>query len=1034
MRKILMIVALFATVHICAALRTPSDALRIADEFVESSKVLKQRSAQTAQRSNSVSGLTIADSSAVYFAVNTANSFVLVGADDRLPEVLGYSDSGTFDPDNISPQMRYWLNSYEEELSNLKQRSAQTAQRSNSANGLSAVSPLMTSKWNQSSPYNNYAPAYNDEGSKCVTGCVATAMAQVMYYHKHPAKGTGSHSYLWVCVDPIGKSGTLSANFGSTTYKWSNMIDNYRTGYTTEQADAVATLMYHCGVSINMSYGQSSGAYTDKVPVALKEYFNYDGNYQRIQKVMYPADSLNAIIAAELKASRPVIVSGHNDEGGHAFVCDGCDNKGYFHINWGWGGSNDGYFLLTALNPHGTQGIGGTTQGYNKGTSFFIGLQPAKSGTPKAIPQIATSNISVSTSSVNRGSSFTVKILQMQNYGLTDFSGSYGVALYDEDETKLVKVLKQVDNYSLSAGKFRTTSADLSVSIPTSTTTVPNGTYHLCAVYKDANYGWMKMLCTEDDYYRTLDITSTKATFYANDAEPVLTLTKKIAFPSEQNTEAIPFTGAPLSFSVKNTGGTFRGDISARIYKSGFSKGQYEIVDSVVIRRNKSLSSALQQEFEGTLQINTKYTMKLCWRIDESDGWHTFEPAEYAELDFQLTKCTELEEYQDVICADQTTYSGYGFTISEDKMPAAGESREYTRTGKNNNIDECDTLINFMLTVKAFDTTDIPVTIPFTELPYTVDADYTVPAEASIGSYEHVIKIGDTGCSYKRYLVTVTDCEDPFTFEDNICSVIHHYEGHGFTISEQEMPEPGSSKQYTRRGIKEEGCDSLITLTLRVQNAVITSVGTWSLLNTDLPYEVDDYYTIPAEQPIGTNDTIIQVGDCSFRSYTVTISACTKKYRPQAQICQGEEEYRGNGFTIPSGDWQLPLPGNSRQYTRHALNEQGCDSTIILTLTVFASDTVDQEALTVSNKALPYYVDEFYTVPEDAQGEFEAVVPGDGQCVFYRYFITVRNKGGTAIDGVNHTSQITNHKYIQNGVLYIEYSGHIYNAQGVLIQ
>ncbi len=626
MRRIFIILigAIIGT-NLWATQRTPQEAKAIAGSFV-------QARAQTNGAKRVSAKMDIAAASTAYYAINAGNGYVVVSADDRLPDVLGYSDNGTFDANNMSPAMRFWLACYDEELESIANQSIANHPRQATA----SVEPLMQSKWNQSAPYNDLAPAYNDEGSKCVTGCVATAMAQVMYYHRHPQQGTGSHSYLWICTEPVGKSGTLSANFGNTTYDWANMLDNYRSGYTQAQADAVATLMYHCGVSINMGYGQSSGAYTEKVPAALHDYFRYDANYQRIQKVMYPVDSLNAIIASELSASRPVIVSGSNDEGGHAFVCDGCDNRGYFHINWGWGGSNDGYYLLTALNPGKSQGIGGTTKGYNKGTCFFIGLQPTQTSSPKAIPQMATTTFSVSSQSFNRGTSFTVSIAKLQNYGLTNFSGSYGVALYDEDETTLVRVLKQEDNYSLSAGYYRTSSANLSASIPTSTTTVPNGTYHLCVVYKDANYGWMRMMCTEDDYYKTLEISGNTVTFYANDAEPELSLTAPIAFAEGVNLDSVPKTGAPLSFSVKNTGGTFRGDISARIYKGAFSKGQYEIVDSVVLRRSQTLSSALQQKFDSALLVDTQYKMKLCWRADANDSWHDFTPAGYGELQFKL--------------------------------------------------------------------------------------------------------------------------------------------------------------------------------------------------------------------------------------------------------------------------------------------------------------------------------------------------------------------------------------------------------------
>ncbi len=805
MKRIAYIVwiVLLCSVHAVAALRSTDEALRIAAEFTMSSSGMRA-SARDQQSA------TIAVQDAVYYAVNTRGGFVLVGADDRMPEVLGYSDSGEFDPQNIAPSLRYWLQCYVEELEALStQESAVRGQQS----ALKAVEPLMTSKWNQGSPYNSLAPYYNDNGGQCVTGCVATAMAQVMYYHKYPAQGTGSHSYYWICTEPVGKAATLSANFGSTTYQWGKMIDNYRSGYTPEQADAVATLMYHCGVSIEMGYGQSSGAYTEKVPPALKDYFGYDANYQSIKKIMYPADSLNAIIYGELAAKRPVIVSGSNDEGGHAFVCDGCDTKSYFHINWGWGGSNDGYYLLTALNPGKSQGIGGTTKGYNKGTTFFIGLQPAKSGTQPAIPQMATTTVSVSTEEVNRGANFTVSIARLQNYGLTNFSGSYGVALYDEEEKQLVKVLKQVDNYSLKAGYYRTTAADLSCSIPTSKTTVPNGTYHLCAVYKDANYGWMRLLCTEDDYYRTLELTDTKATFYPNDAEPVLTLTAPIAFPEGVSTDSIPYTGSPLSFTVKNTGGTFRGEISARIYKGNFSKGQYEIMEEVVIRRNQSLSSALQQEFESALTLDTQYKMKLCWRTDASDAWHNFEPEEFDVLPFKLynpdpclnlTESIHFDDNDNVSVADANLY----YSIRNTGAPFEGELQvsyyqDYFSRGKSEiqpvqiatnqtlsgtfsgpleqvpgtysvilryrdlNSDDWQEFVDgsgnnpgsiTATLYSPYDTIDVEVNITEDQLPYVVDDYYTVPADTPLGSYEVIVKAD--GYHYHRYLVTVTHKPD----------------------------------------------------------------------------------------------------------------------------------------------------------------------------------------------------------------------------------------------------------------------------------
>ncbi|MBQ7530699.1 MAG: C10 family peptidase [Paludibacteraceae bacterium] len=702
--SILLFVLLHA-VSMAAAIRTTDEALRIAAAFTAPSGQLRApaRDAQTG---------TVVAADSIIIAVNTRGGYVLVGADDRLPQVLGYSDTGAFDATNVAPALRYWLQCYAQELGGLSAAETPVSKPSKSSR---AVSPLLTCRWNQSAPYNDLAPVYNTSGSRSATGCVATAMAQVMYYYKYPEHGTGSHAYFWECTNPVGQYATLSADFGATTYAWTDMLDSYRSAYTSVQAEAVATLMYHCGVAIDMGYGASSGAFTDKVPKALSTYFGYDTRYQRIQKIMYSADSLNAIVYGELAARRPVIVSGSNDEGGHAFVCDGSDGNGYFHINWGWGGSNDGYYLLTALNPGKSQGIGGTTKGYNKGTAFYIGLQPLTGDAPPAVPQMATTDFSVSTAQFARTESFSVAISKLQNYGLTNFSGSYGVALYDEDETAPVAVLSHVDNYSLSAGYYRTTVATLSgITIPAG---IPDGTYHLCAVYRDAEHDWMRMMCTQDDYYRTLTITDTHVTFYPNDAEPLLSLTAPIAFPNDVNADSVPYTGVPLSFSISNNGGTFRGEISARIYKGNFSKGQYEVMQDVVIRRNQSLNSALQQAFDANLLLDTQYKMKLCWRADASDAWHDFTPAEYAVLPFKLYDpdyCLALTDTIRFVRNDSVPRSNalLTYSIKNTGAPFVGELQlsfydTYFSRGKSD-IQQVSIATNQTLTGSFFGPLDLP--------------------------------------------------------------------------------------------------------------------------------------------------------------------------------------------------------------------------------------------------------------------------------------------------------------------------------------
>ena len=1148
-RNVFVIIALMGAVGFASpALRTPEDALRIASDFVSNSEAVLQRSGPTAKRSNSKAvqqseGQSyIADSSAVYFAVNTSGGYVLVGAEECLPEVLGYGDNGAFDADNLSPEFRYWMQCYEEEMAQIKAEDKQLTV-SGPRKAPSAISPLMTSKWNQGAPYNNYAPMYSETG-RCVTGCVATAMAQVMYYHRHPTTGTGSHSYLWICTDPVGPTATLSANFGQTTYRWSDMLDSYKGYATSEQEDAVATLMYHCGVSIDMGYGSSSGAYTDKVPVALKNYFSYDANYQRIQKVMYPADSLNAIIAAELKANRPVIVSGHNEEGGHAFVCDGCDNRGYFHINWGWGGSNDGYYLLTALNPGGSQGIGGTTRGYNKSTAFFIGLQPAQTSSPKAIPQMATTRFSVSNSGTfSRSTAFSVSIAKLQNYGLTNFSGSYGVALYDEDETQLVSVLKQADNYSLSAGYYRTSEATLSsISIPN---TVPAGTYHLCCVYKDANYGWMRMMCTEDDYFRTLVLTNSQATFMANDADPVLTLTSNLAFPEGTNTDSIPKTGIPVSFEVKNTGGTFRGDISARIYKGNFAKGQYEIMDSVVVRYNQTLSSALQQAFDPDLLLDTQYKMKLHWRADKNDSWHNFEGAEdllfklydpeyhlaltdtihfdrndsvprenanlyysikntgaafdgelqvsfyqdsiyrgrssiktvhigtgetltgafsgeleqlpgtyrvilrYRELDGDWMDFIDLNSnnigsimativpeppleigYADEICSPQTSYTGYGFTLSASELPAPNSSKEFTRVNQNEWLR--DSIITLTLTVNKADTIDIIAEVYNNELPYIAAGETIVPAGAALGVQPAVV-LPNGDCAYKRYIITVKQCtRNSEMLKDSICEG-SDYTGYGFNLAVSALPTPGNSQLYERHETTVAGCDSLISLTIKViPNDTIDIIA--EVYNNELPYIAAGETIVAAGAALGVQPAVVLPnGDCAYKRYIITVKQCTRNSEMlKDSICEGSD-YTGYGFNLAVSD--LPTPGNSQLYERHETTVAGCDSLISLTIKVKTNDTIDIAPITVNKNDLPYDVDEFYTVPFDAAiGSFEVVVSNNTDCGYNRYVVTIEDTGTTIGSEQLNNGKSQNEKVIRDGLLYIIHNGKTYNAQGARVK
>ncbi len=279
------------------------------------------------------------------FNVGNDNGFVIAGGDEAALEILGYCDHGTFDYDTANPAFKWWLDQYTEQIahaqvstSSPRKAKAQTAERN-------SIEPLIKTKWDQDYPYNCEIPKTSN-GYRYMTGCVATAMAQVMKYWEHPAQGTGSRSY-YNSRDRI----TFEANFGDTTYDWDNMIEKYiynsntkEGNFTEEEAKAVGTLMYHAGVSVLMSYGtHSSSANLLSIAHALITYFGYDKSISNENRNYYSDEAWSDLIYNELSEHRPVLYAG----GQHSFICDGYDvESDMFSFNWGWNGSGDGYFSL----------------------------------------------------------------------------------------------------------------------------------------------------------------------------------------------------------------------------------------------------------------------------------------------------------------------------------------------------------------------------------------------------------------------------------------------------------------------------------------------------------------------------------------------------------------------------------------------------------------------------------------------------------------------------------------------------------------
>lgn len=360
MKRILLIWTILATcLTMMAGNVTEQEALNIARQFLQGKLLQQQKQLRRAASAG--------DTPFYVFNVEQQGGFVIVSADDRTVPILGYADNGNLEMDKLPENARYWLESYAAQIKALGSN-VKTTQAPRRVIG-SPVTPLLTCQWDQRDPYNRQCPKSGDD--YCVTGCVATAMAQVMYYYRYPN--------MTSTAIPGYKTEKMKLNLSelpATTFKWDKMKDTYSDGETGETADAVAELMRYCGQAVQMDYTtDESGA--SVYASHLTYYFGYSKTTRDVARANYTAATWEKLIYDEISASRPVLYSGQSGAGGHQFVVDGYDANGLFHINWGWSGQSDGFFTLSVLNPNdrGTGG-GASTNGYTMDQMAIIGLKP----------------------------------------------------------------------------------------------------------------------------------------------------------------------------------------------------------------------------------------------------------------------------------------------------------------------------------------------------------------------------------------------------------------------------------------------------------------------------------------------------------------------------------------------------------------------------------------------------------------------------------------------------------------------------------
>ncbi len=457
-------------------------------------------------KSNISSSITTAQETTSYYVLNNANNgFIVVAGDDNASPILGYSNNGAFDLNNIPPNLAKWLEGYKSQIRFIVENNiAATTEITNQWTALknntyqsplkikgsiaTSVSPLVQTKWGQS-PYENELCPYDinagsENGYHSVAGCPATAMAQIMKFWNYPTTGSGFHSYNHSTY------GTLSANFGSTTFNWAAMPN-----VISSSNNAIATLMYFCGVSVEMQYGpKSSGSYVimDGYPTeqtsenAYKTYFGYNAiTIKGLWRKNYSDDEWKTILKDELNAGRPVQYAGFNTGSGHTFVCDGYDVNGKFHMNWGWSGQNDGFWLLDALNP-GTSGTGSGTGTYNLSQQAIIGIQPPSYIVPTKISMF--SNITVNPDPIIYNQSVTVNA-DIKNIGTTTFNGDITAALFDAN----YNFVQFIQTIALTNGLLPNYHYTSGINFTSSKLNATPGNYYIGIFVKPTGGNWLQV-------------------------------------------------------------------------------------------------------------------------------------------------------------------------------------------------------------------------------------------------------------------------------------------------------------------------------------------------------------------------------------------------------------------------------------------------------------------------------------------------------------------------------------------------------------
>ena len=599
-RTILLFLSVMMTVIMTAGEVTPQQALQQAQKFLQQTPSgMKRSQAEVPQlkMAGRVSGLYV-------FNAEQNQGYVIVSNDDRTAPILGYSETGTLDPDNMPCNMRAWLQGYADEIAWLNEHNIQPTASQNPRRTASAVkapiAPLVKTHWDQGSPYNDNCPEYESD-NKAVTGCVATAMAQVMKYHEY-ANMTGD--IPGYDTDFQGSSCIAVSTLTATSFDWGNMLNDYTNSATDTQKSAVAKLMQYCGASVKMHYGSVSSSNTTEVVTALKTYFGYNSTAQMAVRSLYTYNEWIELIYNELKQNRPVVYGGQSSGGGHEFVCDGYQGEDYFHINWGWGGMSDNYFKLSALDSD-HQGIGGSssTDGYHYGQDAVVGVQkPSDEGT---VLNISTHLLDLSVTAISGPTSATAGqevtyTLTVANNASLDYSGDIYLGIKYGDSEPYSYGLLSGDLFNIPAGG----SKDCAIK----TTFESAGTYKLVFFWPNDQGSYS----TYGDVLTTVTVSSGKPR--TSDLDLTTTI-KQIETRSDNNFYGTTLKGV-LTVSNPSTDYDFEG------YYEWMVDGVAMVFDSKHTYIPAGGSIDVPFEASGRT-INTNYPLQVCYlRNSDWTDWN----------------------------------------------------------------------------------------------------------------------------------------------------------------------------------------------------------------------------------------------------------------------------------------------------------------------------------------------------------------------------------------------------------------------------